>query len=440
MQIISPAALLIEQVVGKQRCTDNQAFRLMSYVIQCPVDDGVLFYNTLTCCLLWLSKEETAHLEAQQELIDRWFLVPVEFDEQKFCQQIRSLARHFQSPSKNIKTYTILTTTGCNAHCFYCYEKGTTPIPMTTELALKLSKYIIAHRGEEEVKIRWFGGEPLMNIPVVDQICSDLSENDVPFHSMMITNGFLFDAEIIQRARTLWHLRDVQITLDGKEKTYNKVKRYDSKTVNAFERVIKNIELLATGGINVIIRLNVDIYNIEEMSQLVSFLHARFGSNNYITIYSRELYGRRKPEDSFILYNHRMKLEQQIAAYGYSRKHELQKSIKLGLCVADNDQSVLVSPDGYLGKCDYYIDQDFFGHIDSDDWDEDKIISFKKRPAVIDACATCSYYPQCFRLIKCENGGVCTPEIQKENIYNTIQAMKGEYQNYIKKNNHETQI
>ena len=63
MFIISPASSLIEQVVGKQKYTDNQAYRLMTYVIQYPVNDGVLLYHTLTCCLLWLSQEEAAHLE-----------------------------------------------------------------------------------------------------------------------------------------------------------------------------------------------------------------------------------------------------------------------------------------------------------------------------------------------------------------------------------------
>ena len=47
MRIIIPATSLVEEVVGKQKCTADQDYRLMTYVLQCPVDDGVLFYHIL---------------------------------------------------------------------------------------------------------------------------------------------------------------------------------------------------------------------------------------------------------------------------------------------------------------------------------------------------------------------------------------------------------
>ena len=121
MRIIIPAASLVEQVVGKQQHKEGQTYRLMTYVIQCPVNDGVLLYHTLTCCMVLLTNEEAAQLTTQQELINNWFLVPEGHDDCKLCEQIRKTAHLFQSPQKTITGYTILTTTGCNARCFYCY-------------------------------------------------------------------------------------------------------------------------------------------------------------------------------------------------------------------------------------------------------------------------------------------------------------------------------
>ena len=135
MQIILPAASLVEQVVGKQQHKEGQTYRLMAYVIQCPVCDGVLLYHTLTCCMVLLTNEEATHLSAQQELIDNWFLVPEGHNDRKLCEQIRKTAQLFKPSAKTITGYTILTTTGCNARCFYCYEKGTTPVTMTPETA-----------------------------------------------------------------------------------------------------------------------------------------------------------------------------------------------------------------------------------------------------------------------------------------------------------------
>lgn len=440
MRIILPAASLVDQVVGKQKRADSQVYRLMTYVIQCPVEDGVLFYHTLTCCLLLLSHEEVVHNSEQGELIDHWFLVPKGHDDRKFCQQIRQMARLFLPPAKTITGYTILTTTGCNARCFYCYEKGTKPVTMTAETASKVSRYIMSHRGEEKVKISWFGGEPLMNVRVIDQICSELSQNDVPFSSKMTSNGYLFEVDMVHRAKDLWRLQQVQITLDGTEETYNHVKSYVYKDMNAFERVLRNIEMLTAQGINVLVRLNVDRHNIGEMSELISLLHQRFGVNEHLSVYSHELFGERTPEDNSALYEQRMALEQEILDGGYRRKRELQKEIKLNHCMADNDNSVVISPAGYLGKCEHYIDREFFGHIDSEENDEGIIRKFKERPDDIEACDTCPCYPQCYRLVMCENGVECTPERQKENIHITIEAMKDEYENYLNKKEHETEI
>ena len=437
MHVISPAASLVDQVVGKQKYVECQTYRLMTYVIQCPVEDGVLLYHTLTCLLVLLTSDEAANLTSQQELIDHWFLVPEGYDDCKLCEQIRKMASLFLPPAKGFTGYTILTTTGCNARCFYCYEKGTKPVTMTAETAVKVSHFIIKHRGEEKVRLRWFGGEPLVNVKVIDLICANLKEHDVPFLSTMISNGFLFDADMVHRAKELWQLKRVQITLDGTEQTYNQVKAFVYKNVNAFERVLRNIELLTAEGINVSIRLNVDHHNIGEMAQLVTLLHHRFGTNEHLSVYSHELFGERLPEDNAMLYEQRMQLEQQIVAYGYGRNRKLQKDIKLNHCMADNDLSVVISPAGHLGKCEHYIDSEFFGHVDSEERDEAILRKFKERYAEIEACATCPYYPQCHRLTMCPDEFGCTPELQKEHIHDTIEAMKAEYQRYLNKNDNQ---
>ena len=430
MKIIIPTAPLVEQIVGPQKRADGQRYRLMTYVVQQPVDDGLLLYNTLTCSLLLLTPDEAADITAQQELIDRWFLVPQEHDDQKLCRQIRQMAVLLKPVTKAISLYNILTTTGCNARCFYCYEKGTKPVTMTGETASKVVRYIVAHRGNEKVEIKWFGGEPLVNAKVIDQICTELSQQGVPFKSSMISNGYLFDADMVQRAKDLWQLQLVQITLDGMAQTYNRVKAYTYQGVNAFERVLTNIDLLTAADIHVYIRLNVDKHNIEEMAQLVELLHQRFGHNEHLSVYSHELHGERMPKDNAELFAQRMELKQQITQCGFPRKWELPKNLKLVHCWADNDGSVVIVPDGHLSKCEHYIDCEFFGHIDSEEHNETILRKFKERRADIKACATCPYYPQCYPLVMCK-GSMCTPERQQEFLNSTMESMKDEYKQYL---------
>ena len=430
MKVIIPTTPLMEQIVGPQKRAEGQRYRLMTYVVQQPVADGVLLYNTLTCSLVLLTPDEAADITAQQELIDRWFLVPQDYDDRKACREIRQLTALFMPTEEVITLYTILTTTGCNARCFYCFEKGTKSVSMTAETASKVVHYILAHRGDEEVSLKWFGGEPLVNAKVIDQICTELREQGVPFRSIITSNGYLFDADKVQRAKDLWQLRRVQITLDGTEQTYNRVKAYVHQGVNAFERVLQNIGMLIATGIRVNIRLNVDKYNIKEMATLVELLHQRFGTNEHLTVYSHVVYGERSPEDNAELFAQRMQLEQQIAQCGYKRKQGLPKAIQTHYCGADDDRSVLITPDGHLGKCNHYIDCEFFGHIDSGERDEAILRKFKERRPDIEACATCPYYPQCILLTMCEIDVGCTPEYQQERLHDIKESVKYEYERY----------
>jgi len=437
VQVIIPTPLQYEQIVGRQKRVDGERYRLMTYVVQQPVTDGLLLYNTLTCSMVLLQPDEAADLTAQRELIDRWFLVPEDHDDRKLCRQVRQMVALLKPAAKTISTYIILPTTGCNARCFYCFEQGAKPVTMTTETASRVVRYIVAHRGNEEVTLRWFGGEPLVNAKVIDQICTELREQGVPFRSEMTSNGYLFDVEMVQRARDLWQLQHVMITIDGTEQTYNRVKAFVYRGVNAFERVLTNIDLLTAAGIRVPIRLNIDMYNIGEMAELVEVLHRRFGTNAHLSVISFELYGcERSPEDNATLFAQRMQLEQQIAQCGYRSKRKLLNDIKVNCCWADdNGESVVIVPDGHLGKCMHYIDSDFFGHIDSEERDETIIRKFKEHRADIEACATCFYYPQCIRLVMCEKH-FCSPEYQQEHLHKTMEAMKYEYERYLSNESH----
>ena len=409
----------------------------MTYVVQQPVTNGLLLYHTLTCSMVLLQPDEAADLTAQRELIDRWFLVPEDHDDRKLCRQVRQMVTLLKPAAKTISTYIILPTTGCNARCFYCFEQGAKPVTMTTETASRVVRYIVAHRGNEEVTLRWFGGESLVNAKVIGQICTELREQGVPFCSVMTSNGYLFDAEMVQRARDLWQLQHVMITIDGTEQTYNRVKAFVYRGVNAFERVLQNIGMLTAAGIHVSIRLNVDNYNIKEMAELVELLHRRFGTNAHLSVISFELYGgERSPEDNATLFAQRMQLEQQIAQCGYRSKQKLLNDIKVNCCWADdNGESVIIVPDGHLGKCEHCIDREFFGHIDSEERDEAIIRKFKEHRADIEACATCFYYPQCIRLVMCEKY-FCSPEYQQEHLHETMEAMKYEYERYLSNESH----
>ena len=96
------------------------------------------------------------------------------------------------------QSFTILTTTKCNARCFYCYEmKSKNKHHMTPETALKAANYIasVAPKGKT-INLNWFGGEPLFNMKAIDIITQRIRDLGVNFMTSFTTNGYLFDKDL----------------------------------------------------------------------------------------------------------------------------------------------------------------------------------------------------------------------------------------------------
>ena len=61
----------------------------------------------------------------------------------------------------------------------------------------------------------------------------------------------------------------------------------------------------------------------------------------------------------------------------------------------------MIVPDGHLGKCEHFVDSDFFGSIYSDDYDIQKITKYKEHIIVCDRCADCEFRSLCMPLKCC---------------------------------------
>lgn len=433
MQIIIPPTTIVDKIIGQQKRKEDQfPLRLLTYVIQQHVEDGLLIYNTLTLCLVWLNKEEAQHLMELDELFELWFLVPQDHDDKKLCKQVKSMAMLFEKKNARMDNFVILPTSDCNARCFYCFEKNAAHIHMSIETAKRVAQFIVRQQNND-IHIRWFGGEPLYNVHVIDIICQQLKDSGIKLTSTMVSNGYLFDDNVIQRAKQLWKLKKVQITLDGTEEIYNRSKRYIYKDGNAYQQVLDNIGKLTAAEIKVIIRLNVDKHNIDNMFTLVRELHERFGENSFLTIYSHVLFDyiegntKRTQEERNVIYKQRMELEQLIKNYHYKTKPKLPTKFRVNHCMADNDRSVVITPNGYLGKCEHYIDSEFYGHINTEENNLAVINRFKERPKDEIICKDCVYYPQCNRLLICSEDNVCYEDIRRENIRKIEEGMLEQY-------------
>lgn len=379
------------------------------------------------------------------ELVAKWFFVPKDYNEVTLCRQMRTVAKMIASEQKAITNYTIFTTTDCNARCFYCFEKNARRLPMHASVAEKTAGFIAGHCGGKKVSLSWFGGEPLFNREAIDIICRRLREKEVSFRSSMISNGYLFDKEMVRAAKDDWKLKKVQITLDGTQEVYNKAKAYIYKGVNPFERVIVNIHLLLDAGITVHIRLNIDVYNAEDLANLTNYLVAEFSGERNLLVYFRPLYGDSvhfavdDPVKRRVVYEKIEQLQKVLDKAGLSHSYMFSRFIKTNRCMADTTTSLTVLPSGYFGKCEHYTDEYFVGHLDGDGkLDKKELSAFKELCPEIPECRSCPLYPDCIRLTRCTEAQLCFPEQRQEWLRQIRAGMRAAF--YAKKDvqNQET--
>jgi uncharacterized protein len=156
-----------------------------------------------------------------QEWIKLGFIVEDNVDETQIINYNR-IKFSFSSPSN----YRILTTSECNARCFYCYEEFSEVQAMDIDTAKSISEFIIENsKDKKTVSISWFGGEPLLNPDVITLITKNiikgLKSYDVKISFDITTNGSLFTDKMIALAKTKWNIKHIQISLDGMKKHMN---------------------------------------------------------------------------------------------------------------------------------------------------------------------------------------------------------------------------
>ena len=422
----------------------NNCNRILRFCKEVKVDSGHLLCNLLTRELVLLSEEEYAHLTQLAYMKDRWFLVSEDAKDKEYVDLVKWLLSTRQKIKKNTTGYTIFPTTDCNARCFYCFELGRSRMPMTKETAEKTACYIKDHCGGQKVSLAWFGGEPLYNREAIETICDILKKENVEFQSSAVSNGYLFVKETVETAVRDWHLKSVQITLDGTEETYNKVKAFVYKGVNPYQTVMENIGHLLDAGVKIQIRLNMDLYNAEDLMNLVEELAQRFGGRKGIHVYAHHIFeGNEAMADSHTeeewaeRTQAMIRLEDKIRECGLESKAGISKHIKLNHCMADSGRSVTILPDGHIGLCEHFSEDEFIGHIDQEGFDEAVVKSWKEHSPELPECAECVLYPECIQLKKCPNGSKCFPALREERIRKIKRQMLNEYEHWKSQQNAE---
>ncbi|MBA3888526.1 MAG: radical SAM protein [Acidobacteria bacterium] len=253
----------------------------------------VFLMNTFTDAQLIVSSDVAALLDragdgpaagstaderrALSTLAEHGFLVrdrPTERQQlEAFFQDVRERTSQFR--------LTVLTTLQCNFACDYCFQgdhgdHNKFAAKMSLEDAVRTAEWAeerLDALKPESFVLTFFGGEPLLNMPVVYYLAERLwhasEARGVRLLINVITNGLLLTPEIVDRLNA-FGLNGVKITLDGDHDTHNRMRPLRGGQ-GTFDRIIHNVRQVA-GTCRISIGGNFDETSVDSYPALLDFL------------------------------------------------------------------------------------------------------------------------------------------------------------------------
>lgn len=332
-------------------------------------------------------------LEIQQiaELLRKKIIVSNEVDEIAELEYRENTVRYQDS----VFHIMIIVTNACNFRCTYCIQKheSKTLDDVSENKIIRLLSRI--SEKTNKISIAWFGGEPLLQFQRIERMILLLKniceKNHCILENTMTTNGYLLNGDIVKHLGKL-NFKQLQVTIDGDRKTHDS-RRYQSNGKGTYDEIVKNLHLVLTTGITIILRINVDEENIEMAESILVEFPKEYRENIVVSI--ANFY----QEDNKIsvrhIYEKAIKLGYQYAGR-WNRFAGCQVCYKNGIVVDTNAKIIVCAnavSEGELG----YIDDDGNLHIENvPKYCKLKTVSALQNPE----CRDCLELPFCIATCK----------------------------------------
>ena len=262
--------------------------------VRVPLDGGdqIFLMNTFTDAQLIVSRDVADVLdrvggdaaaysaderEALRTLAENGFIVENRDADRR---QLDEFFRGVRANSEQLRV-TVLTTLQCNFACDYCiqgdhgdYNKHAAK--MSLETAARVADWTerrLDALGSSGFVLTFFGGEPLLNLPVLyylsERLFDACSARGVTMMINIITNGLLLTPDVVDRLAPLG-LNGVKVTLDGDRDTHNRMRPLRGGQ-GTFDRILRNVRQVA-GKCRISIGGNFDDSSFDSYPALLDFL------------------------------------------------------------------------------------------------------------------------------------------------------------------------
>lgn len=196
---------------------------------------------------------------------------------------------HIKKRSTNFdgREITFIVTKDCQLACKYCYLVGKNSNErMTFEVAKKAVDFVLNHRdfyNDESVVWAFIGGEPFLEINLIDQICDylkiEMFRLDHPWFNSyrfsISTNGLNYHTKEVQNFinKNYTHI-DIGITIDGTQQKHDINRIYKESNIGSYHNVVKNIPLWLSQFPNASTKVTISSEDIPYIKESVLHLYS----------------------------------------------------------------------------------------------------------------------------------------------------------------------
>ncbi|SEH88030.1 Sulfatase maturation enzyme AslB, radical SAM superfamily [Ruminococcus flavefaciens] len=413
MIIIKNGDSNVTKIINKKKLNKDTEYRISLFTYFYSENGKYLIQNTLTLEVAELTEQEWNAVQqirkehvsydyiaanGLEQLAMSRYIVEKDYDEIAQYKNVVFVVKTVAMAKKGYSSYIIWPTTGCNARCIYCFEEGFKTRTMTPEIADKVIEFIKETKQDGKIKIKWFGGEPLLGHIMISYMCRKLKENNIEFESTMITNCSLVTEELAKEISKLWNMKKIQVSLDGNKADYEKRKRYCAPEKYNYDTVIRGIRFLAAEGLKINLRFNVDDNNIDGLAAFVDQLKADLSDAKNINMYLSPLFGVDKCRPSETLFKKMADLTEYCRNIGLIKTDYFKRDnkFKANYCMADSmDKTIGIGPDGEFNNCDSLLEKNVWGDLFYGITDQAKYDELYKSVDIDERCRECCFLPRC---------------------------------------------
>lgn len=421
------------------------------YVFQFKVDNDVIaLYHALLIRTVFLSNQEINEIteilnngtslnsginrKTIEYLFENYYIVNDDNEDSLLYEKCLSL---ISEPA--ISNAYIVVTENCNFNCKYCFiseavqKENTKSKVMTEEVARKavalLQKTYERQKHDYDKTITFYGGEPLMNVPIIEFFLKQIEEvkkthywpSDVKY--ALITNGALLTPKIIDflKANNINLSISYDITKSSHAQRVNK-----SNPDNSYDIVSQKIDLCKQMDMPFSLSITITEELLEQQEEVIKSIER---INPATIAYNLLIPNQNTSQDdryyelatTFMLKSFELLRDTGLYEDRIMRKvHSFSKGrIHLYDCCASGGNQFVIAPDGQIGICHGYLNNRkfFSSSVFDDDFDfktqKDYLYWKDRTPLLMPQCQNCECLSIC--------GGGCPYAAEKMygTIYNT---------------------